>query len=96
MARNVVVWLDPTTDEDHRNLEKVVPDGTTTKPIDSVFSAFPSLDTLFSREWFTRRWVLQEVVLSRLLTTQYGFGKFTWESLNHCADVHLDHQHGFH
>jgi hypothetical protein len=73
IASNVIVWLGPAIDQDRMDdLLRIFDDPDVdkqdscvpTRPIDLVSFAFPSLDAFFSRGWFRRRWVLQEVVLS--------------------------------
>jgi hypothetical protein len=105
IASNVVVWLGPATDQDRiDDLLPIFDDpdveehafGVPAMPIDSVSFAFPSLDAFFPRGWFKRRWILQEVVLSRELTVRCGRLEFTWQSLKHSADVRLDHEDNFH
>lgn len=104
IASNVVVWLGPATDQDRiDDLLRIFDDPDVdkhafrvpTRPIDSVSFAFPSLDAFFSRGWFRRRWVLQEVVLSRELTIRCGRHEFTWQSLKHSAQVRLNHEDNF-
>ena len=85
VASNVVVWLGPVADQDRIYdllsifdvLDEFRLHGVPDPPLDSVSFAFPSLDAFFSRGWFRRRWVLQEVVLSRELTIRCGRHEFT-------------------
>jgi hypothetical protein len=104
IASNVVVWLGPVVDQDRMYdllsifdvLDEFRLHGVPDPPIDSVSFAFPSLDALFSRKWFTRRWVLQEVFLSRAMIVQCGPHKFSWQSLRHSADLRLEHENNYH
>ena len=63
-----------------RNLERLgLPEAT--DPI------WPPLNNLFRRRWFTRLWVVQEVMLARRITVLCGNRTADWETLAECAKL---------
>jgi hypothetical protein len=94
-ADKVHVWLGPTIEEDHVQAvfsmfkEKAVASdhyilrdegsqaATTWESVPTA--TLIALSTFMSRPWFTRRWVLQEVALSRVVNILCGHRKLAWE-----------------
>jgi hypothetical protein len=94
-ADKVHVWLGPAIEEDHVQAvfnafkEKAVASdnyirhnerirvATMREPVSTATLIASS--SFLSRLWFTRRWVLQEVALSRVVTIRCGHQKLAWE-----------------
>jgi hypothetical protein len=56
----------------------------TIAPFDKAWNSF---DRLFSRHWFTRIWVIQEVCLNEQVDVQCGEHKITWDELDCAVDL---------
>ncbi|KAL2130290.1 hypothetical protein VTI74DRAFT_6662 [Chaetomium olivicolor] len=65
-------------------LEAITPFGL----VDSIWVNFTSL---IDRSWFSRIWIIQEVVMGKEVTVQCGPHKFDWTELFYCAILITDH-----
>ncbi|KAG0650023.1 Heterokaryon incompatibility [Hyphodiscus hymeniophilus] len=62
---------------DHRDHDKTLPQ-TRKKDVNLKTAYNDVLDTVISRDWFTRIWVIQEMVVSQYLSIQCGNRKVPW------------------
>ncbi|KAI5926088.1 hypothetical protein F4810DRAFT_726561 [Camillea tinctor] len=95
-AKSVLVWLGPTRQQDSLFKEFVV-SILATKDLDDVAKGLQDKEPhrerclefahFLRRPWFSRRWVIQEVVLAKSCKIQFGDTKITWD--NFSAAVHL-------
>ena len=90
LAHSVRIWLGPATDEEMNamvplfgsridGMNQVIDERPHENSADNTFSVFALREHFFSRLWFTRRWVLQEVVLARAITVYCGHHKASWD-----------------
>jgi hypothetical protein len=54
-------------------------------PLGLVDSIWLDLTALIDRPWFSRIWIVQEVVMGKEVTVQCGRHQFPWMQLFHCA-----------
>jgi hypothetical protein len=83
-AQRVVVWLgdaDEKTCKDFEFAQMMLGDRMPMKPGLLADHYGESFVKLFSRPWFTRTWVVQEVALAKEATLHYGRVELTWERL---------------
>ncbi|CAI9634405.1 unnamed protein product [Alternaria burnsii] len=99
-ASKVRVWLGPATDEeldaihpmfdssdlDEDTLWGIIQKKYSQPASDIAMSALPSIRKFFSRAWFTRRWVLQEVAVSWEAVVHCGTDEISWYQFHERAD----------
>ncbi|RYO79649.1 hypothetical protein DL764_010003 [Monosporascus ibericus] len=91
-ARRVVVWLGPEDDffaPAFQLMEQFRPSHDIGTPnIPPVWSsAWFNLFAVFERSWFSRAWVVQEVIVAQELVMQVGTFVFAWETILSAARV---------
>ncbi|RYP63766.1 hypothetical protein DL771_009127 [Monosporascus sp. 5C6A] len=86
-ARRVVVWLGPEDDffAPAFQLMKQFPRSGDIPPVWS--SAWFNLFAVFERSWFSRAWVVQEVIVAQELVMQVGTFVFDWGTIVNTACV---------
>jgi hypothetical protein len=103
LARKVRVWLGPATDEEidavfplfssscsgFDNVMQIINGRSHETSAYNETSQSSLMETFLSRAWFTRRWVLQEVILAREITVHCGYHKVSWNSFQDGAIAHL-------
>jgi len=91
MACTVRVWLGPTTDEEMDAVFPLFDRGSAcrTQDLESIPDILhffrpldPVIESFFSRSWFTRRWILQEVFLARAVVVHCGHYRVPWDHLH--------------
>ena len=87
-AKEVYVWLGPSTDESDLAMKFIRRLGNQSfwelGPFVSNASYGPSwkaVRALISRPWFSRRWILQEILLARRATVLCGDSEVSWSAL---------------
>jgi hypothetical protein len=102
-ARKVRVWLGPATDEEidavspffstdssgFDSIRQVMNRRSRETSANNETSQLSLMETFLSRAWFTRRWVLQEVILAREVTVHCGYHQVSWNSFHDGAIAHL-------
>jgi hypothetical protein len=93
LARKVRIWLGPATDEEmdavfpmlsghlstHDNAREIIETRFRERSASDVALFHSLVEEFFSRAWFTRRWVLQEVALAREVIVHCGHRKVRWD-----------------
>lgn len=86
-AKKVHIWLGTSTDGSSRKIFSAISGLAVVEDSSDVPEILTRicgndydqiLDSLLSRSWFTRRWVLQEAALSKQLTLRCGSDKISW------------------
>ena len=87
-AESVFGWVGEQSEDSHLAIEKLrsIKRPSKQKSI-STFSAevWGALSRLFSRSWFERSWIVQEVILARDLVIVCGNDKLRWDDLYQAA-----------
>ena len=98
LARKVRVWLGPVTNEELDALEPLFCSDTRIWSFDVLQEkyfhtvvartrpTFAMLEAFISRGWFTRRWVLQEVAVGRVVVIHYGDRQVSWDHFHVSAN----------
>jgi hypothetical protein len=92
-ARNVCVWFGAIETHDNRLAMHCIP-----HLVESIWRArvthllhdraWKSFEELLQNNWFSRRWVIQEVALARQATVHYGNEEVSWEDLMDAISVY--------
>jgi len=104
LAHSVRIWLGSATDEEvdsiwpmfsassddpyYESRTQIDKRKTWLHALDETTSTSRLLKRFFNRAWFTRRWILQEVVLAREVVVHYGLHEVTWHRFYRGAHVH--------
>jgi len=104
LAHSVRIWLGSATDEEvdsvwpmfsassddsySEHFIQVEKRKTWLHAFDETTSTSRLMKSFFYRAWFTRRWILQEVVLAREVIVHYGLHEVTWHRFYWGARVH--------
>jgi Heterokaryon incompatibility protein (HET) len=84
-ARNVCVWLgDPSSDSDlaFKLIESILQLSDLDHLIDDKCTDdWAALSSLMKRDWFSRRWVVQEIAFARTATVHCGLISINWPDL---------------
>lgn len=91
-ARRVVLWLGPEDDFSKPAFEVIKQiayrdDGEAVNLPPVWSSAWFNIFALLQRSWFSRAWVVQEVIVAQELVMQVGTFAFPWENFVHSANV---------
>jgi hypothetical protein len=79
-AKNVIIWLGPRSEDSDLAMSTMsILRGVNFE--DPADSAWDALETLFSRPWFSRIWVLQEFKRARNPIFQCGQALFSWNGM---------------
>lgn len=92
-ACNICIWLGPEKDNSNclvafinglarvGNIEKMVKDP-------AMIGKWRAMEALMRRDWFMRRWVVQEVGLARKAGVYFGKKKLDWKTLSKAVDLY--------
>jgi len=95
LARKVRVSLGPATEQEIEDIFPIfdpsyIDDRWTYSEI--IFQArdliISNKRELFSHTWFTRRWVLQEVIFASIVIVHLGHNHFRWEDFHDGVELH--------
>ena len=84
-SSNVCIWLGEDTDEDERAINFIREEITHLKNFDAISSdekyseKWHALMMLMQREWFSRRWVVQEISLAKRAQIYCGPHFIPWK-----------------
>jgi hypothetical protein len=96
-ARNVCVWLGPGTNDSDRAMA-AVPRllGSIWNPSSHVYGGddFELFARLLQRDWFSRRWVVQEIALAKKATVLCGHQEVSWDDFSDAISLYGSRQAG--
>jgi hypothetical protein len=95
-ARNVCVWLGPGTDDSDKAMAAVP------SLLGSIWNTSHNYDLyywdlfarLLQRDWFSRRWVVQEIALAKEATVQCGNQEVSWDDFSDVISLYGSRQAG--
>ena len=93
-ASQVVIWLG-VADAESEVATQTIHNLTTNSHLSQTYELFESVKgmvNLFSRSWYKRAWVVQEVALAQRAVVQLGERILPWDWFSQAARVHQAHQ----
>jgi hypothetical protein len=95
-AKQVCVWLGEDNEESTRAIQFIKNEITTLKNFDKLCTDkthgddWRALLVLMQREWFSRRWVVQEIALARKATVYCGPDEIPWRELAIAVELFVE------